>query len=256
MAQLPAFKSSRVVPSAVVACLLGIGGLSAVVPAPSVPTTAVREATLAPDPAVEQRALAELAREAADLQVAQTVESARAEESRHRAAQEAAAQQAAARQAAAQQAKRQAAVQQAAAAEAQSQAQASHTQPAQVTAMPPAAVQRPAPAQPPSTFIPVVGAGAQASVDACQGPVRFTPVTVSISIAEHDLCGGWNRMSWIQPGTKVTVQGYGTFTAFARMVVPKGAGEGVLGGFAGGYPPIFLQTCIPGTSQMLLIALH
>ncbi|MGT2460817.1 hypothetical protein [Sinomonas atrocyanea] len=174
--------------------------------------------------------------------MAQIVESARAEESRQRAAQEAAAQQAAA-----QQAQRQAAA----------QAQAAHTQPAQVAAAPPAAVQpAPAPAQPPSAFIPVVGAGGQASVDACQGPVRFTPVTVSISIAEHDLCGGWNRMSWIQPGTKVTVQGYGTFTAFARMVVPKGAGEGVLGGFAGGYPPIFLQTCIPGTSQMLLIALH
>ena len=63
-------------------------------------------------------------------------------------------------------------------------------------------------------------------------------------------------MSWIQPGTVVTVQGYGTYTAFQRMVVPQGAGQSVLDGFAGGYPPIFLQTCIPGTSQMLLIALH
>lgn len=247
MAQLPAFKSSHVVvPSAVVICLLGVGGLSAVIPAPPVPATVVREAAPAPDPAVEQRELAQLAHEAADQRVAQIVESARAEESRQRAAQEAAAQQAAARQA-----------QQQAAARAQAQAQAARTQPAQVAAAPPAPVQpAPAPAQPPSAFIPVVGAGGQASVDACQGPVRFTPVTVSISIAEHDLCGGWNRMSWIQPGTAVTVQGYGTFTAFARMVVPKGAGEGVLGGFAGGYPPIFLQTCIPGTSQMLLIALH
>lgn len=242
MAPLPAFKSSHVAPSAVVICLLGVGGLSAVIPAPSVPASVVREATPAPDPAVEQRTLAQLAHEAADQRVAQIVESARAEESRQRAAQEAAAQQAAA-----QQAQRQA----------EAQAQAAHTQPAQVAAAPPAAVQpAPAPAQPPSAFIPVVGAGGQASVDACQGPVRFTPVTVSISIAEHDLCGGWNRMSWIQPGTAVTVQGYGTFTAFARMVVPKGAGEGVLGGFAGGYPPIFLQTCIPGTSQMLLIALR
>jgi hypothetical protein len=102
----------------------------------------------------------------------------------------------------------------------------------------------------------VVGAGGQAAVDACAGPVRFTPVTVSVSIAEHDLCGGWNRMSWIQPGTVVTVQGYGTYTAYARMVVSRGANESVLGGFAGGYPPIFLQTCIPGTLNMLLIALH
>ncbi|MDP9882556.1 type II secretory pathway pseudopilin PulG [Sinomonas atrocyanea] len=247
MAALPAFKSSHVVvPSAVVACLLAIGGLSVVIPTPSVPTTAVREATPVPDPAGEQRTLAQLAHEAADLQAAQIVENARVKESRQRAAQGAVAQQTAARQA-----------QQQAAARAQAQAQAARTQPAQVAAAPPAPVRlAPAPAQPPSAFIPVVGAGGQASVDACQGPVRFTPVTVSISIAEHDLCGGWNRMSWIQPGTKVTVQGYGTFTAFARMVVPKGAGEGVLGGFAGGYPPIFLQTCIPGTSQMLLIALH
>jgi hypothetical protein len=102
----------------------------------------------------------------------------------------------------------------------------------------------------------VVGAGGQAAVDACAGPVRFTPVTVSVSIAEHDLCGGWSRMSWIQPGTAVTVQGYGTFTAFARMVVPRGSKEAVLGGFAGGSPPIVLQTCIPGTLEMLLIALH
>lgn len=246
MAALPAFKSSHLVPSALVTCLLGIGGLSAVIPAPSVPTTAARDATPVPDPAVEQRALAQLAHEAADERVARIVKSARAEQSRQRAAQEAAVQQAAAQHA-----------QQQAAARAQAQAQAAHTRPAQVAAAPPAPVRpAPAPAQPPATFIPVVGAGGQASVDACQGPIRFTPVTVSISIAEHDLCGGWNRMSWIQPGIRVTVQGYGTFTAFARMVVPKGAGEEVLRGFAGGYPPIFLQTCIPGTSQMLLIALH
>lgn len=108
----------------------------------------------------------------------------------------------------------------------------------------------------PSVYIPVVGAGGQAAVDDCAGPVRFTPVTVSVSIAEHDLCGGWGRMSWIQPGTAVTVQGYGAFTAFGRMVVPRGAREAVLGGFPGGYPPIVLQTCIPGTLEMLLIALH
>lgn len=99
-------------------------------------------------------------------------------------------------------------------------------------------------------------AGGQAAVDACAGPVRFTPVTVSVSITEHDLCGGWDRMGWIQPDTVVSVQGYGPFTAVQRMVVPQGAKEGVLGGFAGGYPPIFLQTCIPGTSEMLLIALR
>jgi hypothetical protein len=79
---------------------------------------------------------------------------------------------------------------------------------------------------------------------------------VSVSIAEHDLCGGWSRMGWIQPGTTVTVQGFGTFTAVERMVVPRGASEGVLAGFAGGSPPIFLQTCIPGTWEMLLIALR
>lgn len=102
----------------------------------------------------------------------------------------------------------------------------------------------------------MVGVGGQVAVDACAGPVRFTPVMVSVSIAEHDLCGGWDRMGWIQPDTVVSVQGFGTFSAVQRMVVPQGAKEGVLGGFAGGYPPIFLQTCIPGTSEMLLIALR
>ncbi|WP_433875433.1 hypothetical protein [Sinomonas atrocyanea] len=140
---------------------------------------------------------------------------------------------------------------------AEAQAEAQRQAEAQQQAEAEAQQAQPAPApQPAAVFIPVVGAGGQAAVDACAGPVRFTPVTVSVSIAEHDLCGGWDRMGWIQPDTVVSVQGYGTFTAVQRMVVPQGAKEGVLGGFAGGYPPIFLQTCIPGTSEMLLIALR
>lgn len=157
------------------------------------------------------------------------------------------------------------------AAEAAQQAQAAASaqaappaEPAPVQAAPPAAPpaapvpaqQAPAPAAPPTAYIPVVAAGGQSAVDACMGPVHFTPVTVSVDIAEHDYCGGWSRMSWIQPGTLVTVQGYGTFTAFQRMIVANSAPEGVLAGFAGGYPPIILQTCIPGTSQMIVIGLH
>ena len=127
--------------------------------------------------------------------------------------------------------------------------------PAAAPAAETAPVQPQAPAAP-TAYIPVAGAGGQSAVDACIGPIRFTPVTASVSIVEHDFCGGWSRMSWIQPGTVVTVQGYGTFTAFQRLVVPNSAPQSVLAGFAGGYPPIFLQTCIPGTSEMLLIGLH
>lgn len=250
MARIPSFRRPRVAISAVVGGLLALGGFSVALPASS--TSVV--ATLHEDPPANPPAVPDLLQEHLDVvQVAR--------ERTIQAANEKAEQEAQLRAEQAAEAQRKAAAEAQAQAEAaQQQAQAAQQEAAQqaqtAVAAAPAQPQAPAPAPAPSAFIPVVGAGGQAAVDACAGPVRFTPVTASISIAEHDFCGGWSRMSWIQPGTVVTVQGYGTYTAFQRMVVPQGAGQSVLAGFAGGYPPIFLQTCIPGTSQMLLIALH
>ncbi|MEA5457007.1 peptidoglycan-binding protein [Sinomonas sp. JGH33] len=249
MATVSAFIRPLVATAAVVGAFVIVGGSSAAVPPPPPAAPAASaSAASAPDPLGEQRAVVLAAREATQARLVQ--EAAEAEQKAEAAAQAAAAE--AAAQAAAAQAAQAAAAQAAQAAAAQAAQDAA----AQAARQAPAPAPAPKPAAPPSAFIPVVGAGGQAAVNACQGPVHFTPVTVSVSIAEHDYCGGWNRMSWIQPGTIVTVQGYGTFTAFQRMVVSQGASEYVVGNFAGGYPPIFLQTCIPGTDQMLLIGLH
>lgn len=258
MAPVSAFKRISVMSAAAVAGgLLVLAGSSVAVPqAPSVEdaVTAQASAVVVPDPLAEHAVLVQAAREATTAQAviaeqraqaAQAAADAARKAEADRQAAEAAAAQAAAAQAAAA-AAAQAAPAQPAADEAPAAAPVSHAAPAQPAA----------PAGPPTAYIPVAGSGGQAAVNACQGPIRFTPVTVSVSIVEHDFCGGWSRMSWIQPGTVVTVQGYGTFTAFQRMVVSQGASEYVVGNFAGGYPPIFLQTCIPGTDQMLLIGLH
>lgn len=256
MAPLPVLRRASVTALAALGGLLAVWGLSTAVPPAPAPAAAVGEAPTAPDPVEEQRAISqratEIEAEGARVRAEQAAAQA-AEEARLRAEREAAeAQQRA-------EAERQAE----AARQAEAEAAARRAQAAQAAAVPapapapaPAAAPAPAPAPAPGAYIPVVGAGGQGAVDACAGPVHFTPVTVSVSIAEHDFCGGWARMGWIQPGTVVTVQGYGTFTAYQRMVVPRGAQQGVLAGFSGGYPPIFLQTCIPGTSEMLLIALH
>ena len=263
----PAWKRASVTALAALAGLAAVWGFSAAAPPAPAPAAAVGEAPPVQDPVEEQRAVtqraSELEAEAARVRDEQAAAQA-AEEARLRAEREAAeaAQRAEAeRQAEAiRQAEAEAASQaeaEAAARQAQEAQAAAAAAPAPVVAAPaPAPAPDPAPAPAPGAYIPVVAAGGQAAVDACAGPVRFTPVTVSISIAEHDFCGGLARMGWIQPGTVVTVQGYGTFTAYERMVVSRGAQQGVLAGFSGGYPPIFLQTCIPGTAEMLLIALH
>ncbi|WP_168928681.1 LysM domain-containing protein [Sinomonas albida] len=268
MAPVSAFKRISLMSAAAVAGgLLVLAGSSVAVPqAPSVEdaVTAQASAAVVPDPLAEHAVLVQAAREATTAQAViaeqqaqaarAAADAARKAEADRQAAEAAAAQAAAAQAAAA--AAAQAAAAAAAAAQAAPAQPAADAAPAATPVSHAAPAQPAAPAGPPTAYIPVAGSGGQAAVNACQGPIRFTPVTVSVSIVEHDFCGGWSRMSWIQPGTVVTVQGYGTFTAFQRMVVSQGASEYVVGNFAGGYPPIFLQTCIPGTDQMLLIGLH
>ncbi|UZX04239.1 LysM peptidoglycan-binding domain-containing protein [Arthrobacter sp. CDRTa11] len=121
--------------------------------------------------------------------------------------------------------------------------------PAQVTALVPAA--------PAVRTIYVAGSGGQSMLDACIGPIHYTPNDgYSLFITEHDFCGGWARFSGISVGETVSIPGYGTYTATARGQVPNpGTTNDVINVF-GGFPRAILQTCIPGTSQMLLIALN
>jgi hypothetical protein len=94
-------------------------------------------------------------------------------------------------------------------------------------------------------------------VDRCIGPIHFTPTDAySLFITEHDFCGGWARFSGIGVGEVVSIPGYGTYTATARGQVPQGGTTNNVASVFGGFPRAILQTCIPGTNQMLLIALN
>ncbi|MEQ4518724.1 LysM domain-containing protein [Pseudarthrobacter sp. B907] len=103
----------------------------------------------------------------------------------------------------------------------------------------------------------VAGSGGQAMVDRCIGPIHFTPTDAySLFITEHDFCGGWARFSGISVGETVVVSGYGTYTATGRGQVGQGGSTNDVAAVFGGFPRAILQTCIPGTNQMLLIALN
>ncbi|MBT2552491.1 LysM domain-containing protein [Arthrobacter sp. ISL-5] len=122
----------------------------------------------------------------------------------------------------------------------------------------PATVQAPAPAPAPAVrTIYVAGAGGQALVDSCIGPIHFTPTDgYSLFITEHDFCGGWARFSGIGVGERVDIPGYGSYTVAARSQVPNPGTTNDVAAVFGGFPRAVLQTCIPGTSQMLVIALN
>jgi LysM repeat protein len=127
-----------------------------------------------------------------------------------------------------------------------------------VTAPAPAAAPVAAPAAAPAVrTIFVAGAGGQAMVDTCIGPIHFTPTDAySLFITEHDWCGGWARFSGIGVGETVDMPGFGTYTVTGRGQVPQGGTTNEVAAVFGGFPRAILQTCIPGTNQMLLIALN
>ena len=121
----------------------------------------------------------------------------------------------------------------------------------------PAAPALPAPVVPAARTIFVAGSGGQAMVDRCIGPIHFTPTDAyALFITEHDFCGGWARFSGIGVGETVVISGYGTYTASGRGQVAQGATTNAVAAVFGGFPRAILQTCIPGTNQMLLIALN
>ncbi|SKB40449.1 Zonula occludens toxin [Arthrobacter sp. 31Cvi3.1E] len=124
----------------------------------------------------------------------------------------------------------------------------------------PAVVAAPAPAPAPAPAVRtiyVAGAGGQSLVDACIGPINYTPTNAyAVFITEHDFCGGWARFSGIGVGETVSIPGYGTFTATGRGQVPNPGTTNDVAAVFGGFPAVVLQTCIPGTNQMLVIALN
>ncbi|WP_258064333.1 LysM domain-containing protein [Arthrobacter sp. ZGTC131] len=130
--------------------------------------------------------------------------------------------------------------------------------PAQAPAPAPAAAAARAAAPAPAVrTIYVAGAGGQALVDSCIGPIHFTPTDgYSLFITEHDFCGGWARFSGIGVGERVDIPGYGSYTVAARSQVPNPGTTNDVAAVFGGFPRAVLQTCIPGTSQMLVIALN
>lgn len=128
--------------------------------------------------------------------------------------------------------------------------------PAAAPAPAPAPAAAPAPA-PAVRTIYVAGSGGQAAVDSCIGPIHFTPTDAySLFITEHDFCGGWAQFSGIGVGEKVSIPGYGMYTVTARGQVPQGGTTNNVAAVFGGFPRAVLQTCIPGTNQMLVIALN
>ncbi|MFE4545456.1 LysM peptidoglycan-binding domain-containing protein [Arthrobacter sp. NPDC056727] len=124
----------------------------------------------------------------------------------------------------------------------------------------PAPAAAPAPARAPAPAVRtiyVAGAGGQAMVDACIGPIHFTPTDgYSLFITEHDFCGGWARFSGISVGEQVDIPGYGSYRVSARSQVPNPGTTNDVAAVFGGFPRAVLQTCIPGTTQMLVIALN
>lgn len=129
--------------------------------------------------------------------------------------------------------------------------------PALAIAPAPAAPVLTAPVAPVVRTIFVAGSGGQAMVDRCIGPIHFTPTDAySLFITEHDFCGGWARFSGVGVGETVVIAGYGTYTATGRGQVAQGATTNAVSAVFGGFPRAILQTCIPGTNRMLLIALN
>ena len=129
-------------------------------------------------------------------------------------------------------------------------------------AAPAQAAAQAAPAQAPAAVaagwtIYVAGSGGQSLVDACIGPIHYTPTDAyALFITEHDFCGGWARFSGIGVGQTVNIPGYGTYTVTGRGQVPNPGTTNNVAAVFGGFPAVVLQTCIPGTSQMLVIGLN
>ena len=101
-------------------------------------------------------------------------------------------------------------------------------------------------------------AGGQNIVDLGRGPVLF-PLNGAFPpyVAEHDLDGGWARFGTLSAGMKVRMSGLvtGTYTVGQIINVPKGGSTDELRRFSV-MPKVMLQTCVPGTSRMIVVGLY
>ena len=105
--------------------------------------------------------------------------------------------------------------------------------------------------------INVAYAGGQDVVDLGVGPVLY-PLSGNWPpyVAEHNFLGGWDRIGTLAPGMTVTMTGLvsGTYTVGEIINVPRGGHESDL--VFSVIPKVMLQTCIPGTSLMVVVGLY
>lgn len=122
----------------------------------------------------------------------------------------------------------------------------------------PAPVKAQLPPTAPQGKVVYVGlSGGQSTVDLGQGPVLFPLAGFPPYIAEHDSMGGWARFGNLGIGATVTMQGLvtGTYTVGQVITVPKGGDTTELSAFRT-TPKVMLQTCIPGTNNMIVVGLY
>lgn len=99
--------------------------------------------------------------------------------------------------------------------------------------------------------------GKQDVVDMGVGPVLFPlPGNWPPYVAEHDFHGGWERIGTLAPGMPVTMTGLvtGSYTVGEIINVPRGGRTADL--VFNVMPKVMLQTCIPGTSMMVVVGLY
>lgn len=101
--------------------------------------------------------------------------------------------------------------------------------------------------------------GGQGVVDLGRGPVLGTMLGAGWPpyIVEHDHAGGWARFGSLRQGMTVKVSGLvgGTYTVGQIINVPKGGSSSELFAFKT-MPKVLLQTCVPGTSRMIVVGLY
>lgn len=105
-------------------------------------------------------------------------------------------------------------------------------------------------------IVNVALSGGQGVVDMGAGPVLFPLVGFPPYVVEHDYAGGWARFGDLAPGMSVTMTGLvtGDYTVGEILNVAKGATTDSL--TFSSTPRLMLQTCVPGTSRMIVIGLY
>jgi hypothetical protein len=119
----------------------------------------------------------------------------------------------------------------------------------------PVTVQPPAPVYDRSIY--VGSAGGQETVDKCIGPVLFhlPDPNFPVYVAEHDGCGGWERIGTLGKGQSVHMSGLvsGDYTVQEITTVKKKSNSNQIR-FSKKHS-VVLQTCIPQTDWMIVVGM-